>query len=285
MAWKAIPGFLLKDVWFPFEKTHIVKHPVAVPAKACENLCATTKDCCHWGVAQVKTWEDAADADKGFTTLGWEVHSADLATFKEATWCVTKECAEAGAVKLAITVDGDKVLIHHKGAEVAKLEVASFPGKDAGDKIYILVILTEAGWAFFDKDGKKVGGTPEVDALKNLKEDPADHNEVTFVKGYSCGLFKKETNVAKIRLEAVESGFLKKCDSPGHESIVDGDKAFAAALAKAKVAKWSVDASAGSHGISFASIVCAVFSSVALVFAVLFVAKKNSQLEVVVADE
>merc|ERR1712151_637806 len=100
---------------------------------------------------------------------------------------------------------------------------------------------------------------------------------------YSCGLFKKEAPAAKLRLESLKSGFLKKCEHPGGESVIDADKAFAAAVAKAKGGKWSVDASAG-HGISFASIVCAVFSLVALVFLVLFVAKKNSYLEVV-ADE
>merc|ERR1712194_78109 len=49
--------------------------------------------------------------------------------------------------------------------------------------------------------------------------------------------------------------------------------------------KWSQDALAESHGVSFASIACAVIASVALVFIVLSVAKKNSHLEVAVADE
>lgn len=283
MAWKLIPGFLLKDFWFPFQKTHLVK-TVAVPAKDCENLCATTKDCCRWGVAAVQKWEDAADAGRGFTEVGWEVHGDDLAAFTEATWCTVKACADGDAVKFAVTVeDGKKVVFHHKGVKVGAFDATQFPGKD-GSKFYVLVTLTEKGWAFFANDGTKVGEAAEADALKNLKEDPADHNEVTFVKSYSCGLFKKEAKAAQLRLESLQSGFLKKCDGHGHESIVDADKAFGAAVAKAKAA-WSVDASAGSHGISFASIVCAVFSSVALVFVVLVVAKKNSQLEVVVADE
>lgn len=281
MAWKAIPGFLLKDFWFPFQKTHVVK-PVAVPAKDCENLCAATKDCCRWGVREVKAWEDAKDADKGFTHLGWEVHGADLAKFAEATWCTGKACADGAAVKFSVTVADDKVLFHLKGDKKKEFPVAKLPGKD-GSKFYVFVVLNKDGWALYDKDGKLAGVVAEEDALKNLMEAPKLHAEVTFVKSYSCGLFKKEAPAAKLRLESLESGFLKKCEHPGGESVIDADKAFAAAVAKAN-GKWSVDASAG-HGISFASIVCAVFSSVALVFLVLFVAKKNSHLEVVVADE
>lgn len=285
MAWKLIPGFLLKDFWFPF--ANVIREPEpAAPTKSCENLCATTKDCCRWGVAKVRNWEDALDAKKGLTRLGWEVHAGDdLAAFTEVMWCTVQKCAEAGAVKLAVTVEDGRVVFHHKDVKVGDFAVDRFPAKEAGSRFYVFVALDEGGWTFFDRDGNEVGRAAEVDALKNLKEDPENnHAEVTFVASWACGLFKKEARAARVRLESLQSGLLKKCDGHGHESIVDGDKAFAAALAN-KAKDWSVDASAGSHGISFASVVCAVFASVALVFLVLFVAKKNSQHEVVVADE
>lgn len=281
MAWKALPGFLLKDFWFPFHKTHVIKN-VAVPAKACEQTCAATKDCCRWGVAAVTHWEDAVDADQGLEELGWEIHGGDdLAKFAKAVWCTTEACLDPNAEKLEVNVgllkDVWSVIVTHKGKEVGRFNIDKFPPKEAGSKFFALVTVTDKGWKFFDKDGNEIGSVEQADALKNLKEDPENtHNEVTFVRSYSCGLFKKEGKAAKIRLEALQSGLLKKCDGHHHESVVDGDKAFGAAVAKAaKAGRWSVDASSGSHGISFVSLVCAVFSSVALVFVVVFVAKKN----------
>merc|ERR1719246_404711 len=156
--------------------------------------------------------------------------------------------------------------------------------------------MTDQAFTFFDIDGKQIKEFLQVDALKNLKGDPASNAEVTFVKGYSCGQFLKDARAATIRLNSDESGLLARCAGGGGtvptggggtvptESNVDEQAAFAAALAKVNH-QWSVDASAGSHGISFASILCAVLLSVSFVFLVFVVAKKNSHLEVAVADE
>jgi len=271
----------LKDFWFPFHKTHVVT-TVAVPAKDCEHTCAATKDCCRWGVAAVTTWEGAVDANQGLTELGWEIHSGnDLATFAKGDWCTTQLCGQAGADTLEVTAAQKtgvwNVVVTYNGVEKASVPIAQFPPTAAGSKFFALVTVTDKGWSFFDRNGNQRASVTQADALKNLKQDPENtHNQVTFVRSYSCGLFTKNGNAARIRLEALQSGLLKKCDGHHHESVVDGNTAFGAAVAKAaKAARWSVDASAGSHGISFVSLVCAVFSSVALVFLVLFVAKKN----------
>merc|ERR1719469_1673708 len=157
------------------------------------------------------------------------------------------------------------------------------------------MVMTQDAFTFFDTTGQKIDEIKVVGALKDLRGDPnavQNHGGVTFVKSYSCGQFRKDARAAKIRLHSDEWGLLAKCGGGAvptvptvpTESNVDQQAAFAAALARVNH-QWSVDASAGSHGMSFASIVCAVLSSVSLVFLVFFVAKKNSHLEVAVADE
>merc|ERR1712085_27804 len=132
----------------------------------------------------------------------------------------------------------------------------------------------------------------KANALTDLQKDPTIGKGVTFVRSFSCGLFKKETSAAKLVVEALPGklGLLKKCggtqtETKCKDSNCDPEAALAAQMERLKNGKWSQDALAESHGVSFASIACAVIASVALVFIVLSVAKKNSHLEVAVADE
>merc|ERR1712194_201724 len=115
---------------------------------------------------------------------------------------------------------------------------------------------------------KKMGIPLGSDFMNLSKEAPDLHEKVTFVRPYSCGLFKDETKPAELALEALESGRLTKCEH-GKESAVDAEAAFVVASDKWKDGKWSIDATDASHGIAFASIVCAVFASVSLVLVVL----------------
>merc|ERR1712151_79838 len=203
----------------------------------------------------------------------------------------------AKALVAAVNVPVKKVTFTHDGVIKAVFTDAQVPGKD-GAAFFLLVTADKEGWKFWDKFGARIGRIAEPDAAKNVREDPkVEDGNVLWVKSFSCALFKEDdTTAAKLRAIAITSGTLKRCGGAnqiggkggkGHESIVDADEAFEEAVAQfnGMGARWSVDASAGSLGISFASIVCAVFSSVALVFLVLFAAKRNSQLDVAVADE
>jgi len=293
VAWTGITGFLASTFWFPFENTHVVT-PVAPPVQKCKNDCTARTDCCLWAVNAVTQWSDVPDNAEGVTHLGWEIQGKDLATFLDATWCLNHVCTGAVAAN-EFTITKNKVIqpvrrFRFKAGGAAEESIGSverFPGRD-GFAFYMLMVMTDHAFTFFDITGKQIKQFGQVDALKNLKGDPANNADVTFVKSYSCGQFLKVAPAATIRLNSDESGLLARCVGGGGtvptESNVDEQAAFAAALAKVNH-QWSVDASAGSHGISFASIVCAVLSSVSLVFLVFFVAKKNSHLEVAVADE
>jgi len=291
MAWAGIPGFIASTFWFPFNKlTHIVT-PVAPPVKDCEDLCKKKTTCCQWGVAAVRDWETAKQDTAGFTQLGWEIHGKDAGVFVAAKWCLKTVCTDAlEADQFIVTLDVVKKAFQFKlGGEAAEVigTVAQFPGRDSF-AFYLLMVMTENAFTFFNTDGLKIKEFARTHALKDLMEDPGNHGEVTFVKSYSCGLFTKDARAATIRLNSDQAGLLENCGGEAGtvptESNVDEKAAFVAALAKVNH-QWSVDASAGSHGISFVSIVCAVLSSVSLVFLVFFVAKKNSHLEVAVADE
>jgi len=351
---------LLKDFWFPFSDTHVVR-AVNVPSQSCEKLCVDHTDCCRWGVREVRKYTGAQHANVGLAEFGWEVHGgpdwgrlvdgAAIPDQRSPQWCtgglVNDYCSEDGAAgraagvaavkKLTIFVDitPKRLRITHGSAvvspddfseteidnnpTVATLPAARVPGQD-GSAFYLLVTADRDGWKFWDKDGTLRGDSPEAQIVTQLRQDPTDTKvgpptipnipNVVWVKSFSCGLFKKDdARAARLRALTLVSGTLARCGGDGgddkkgddkkggdkkggkggkgHESIVDADEAFKEAVAQftGRGGMWSVDASAGSPGISFASIVCAVFSSVALVFLVLFAAKKNSQLEVVVADE
>jgi len=289
MAWATIPGFLASTFWFPFKLTHIVT-TVAPPVKDCADLCKKKTNCCQWGVAAVKDWETAKEDKAGVAQLGWEFNGKKANAFT-AKWCLTSVCATALVADQFIVslVGADLKFTAGAAAAVNIGAVAKFPGRPGFD-LYLLMVMTENAFTFFDTTGVQMFEFTRTDALKDLKEDPANHVEVTFVESYSCGLFTKDALAATIRLHslAAKTGLLENCGGAAGtvptESNVDEQAAFVAALAKVNH-QWSVDASAGSHGISFVSIVCAVLSSVSLVFLVFFVAKKNSHLEVAVADE
>jgi len=343
---------LLKDFWFPFGDTHVVR-AVNVPSQSCEKLCVDHTDCCRWGVREVRKYTGAKNANVGLAEFGWEVHGGPdwgRLVDSDATpdprspqWCTGAICTAAAAAdrkKLTIFVDTTpkRLRITHgievvdplvddeaqvkKNPTVATLPAARVPGQD-GSAFYLLVTADRDGWKFWDKDGTLRGDSPEAQIVTLLRQDPTDSiaplgiaplvnniPNVVWVKSFSCGLFKKDdARAARLRALTLVSGTLARCGGDGgddkkgddkkggdkkggkggkgHESIVDADEAFKEAVAQftGRGGMWSVDASAGSPGISFASIVCAVFSSVALVFLVLFAAKRNSQLEVVVADE
>jgi len=289
MAWATIPGFLASTFWFPFKLTHIVT-TVASPSKDCADLCKKTTNCCQWGVAAVKDWETAKEDKAGVAQLGWEINGKKANAFTEAMWCLKKACATAAVGdKFMVHIVGGKLTFSLGGVDEYTVEVAKFPPRPSF-AFYMLMVMTKDAFTFYDTNGLMIKAITRIDALKDLMEDPANHVEVTFVESYSCGLFTKDARAATIRSHSLpaKTGLLENCGGEAGtvptESNVDAQAAFVAALAKVNH-QWSVDASAGSHGISFVSIVCAVLSSVSLVFLVFFVAKKNSHLEVAVADE
>jgi len=307
MSWRAIPGFLFKDFWFPFAATHVVK-PVEVPTTACKTLCARTTDCCRWAVRDVRSWEDAKDADSGLSELGWVIAGEDIALFPLVAnsngWCIPKPPLVGCP---ALLVAESRLFIVHRPADATKqlifnffavadttIQLVNIPG-DNGllNSFYALLLLTNKGIDIYDRNGQLQKHFPRTNALTQLEKDPKIGNGVTFVRSFSCGLFKKETSAARLAVEALPGklGLLEKCGGTQKEgtkckeSNCDPEAALAAQMERLKNGKWSQDALAESHGISFASIACAVIASVALVFIVLSVAKKNSHLEVAVADE
>jgi len=273
MAWRAIPGFLFKDFWFPFVASNIVK-PVPAPTEDCKALCAGVPDCCRWAVRDVRSWDDAKDADSGFSEVGWTIAGEDINGFGSIEWCFDDACAgqdntfkieadttTAGWPKMKFTTTFETT--------TASFDLVNLPGQSGASSFYALLLLTNKGFYVYDKNGVLQKHFPQKtrqDALVTLaKLDPAMVTGVTFVSSYSCGLFKKEASVARLTVEALPGklGLLGRCGAE----------------------KWSDEAWAGSHGISFASLACAVIASVALVFVVLFVTKKTSHLEVALADE
>lgn len=294
MSWRAIPGFLFKDFWFPFAATHVVT-PVEVPTTACKTLCARTTDCCRWAVRDVRSWEDAKDADSGLSELGWVIAGEDITLFATTTtttnkWCLVKCGTEDFTVKKKDKqLEFDFTTIN---AEQVKLQLVNVPGNGGANSFYALLLLTNKGIDIFDRNGQLQNTHPKPNALTELHSDPTIGHGVTFVRSFSCGLFKKETSAARLAVEALPGklGLLKKCggtqtETECKDSNCDPEAALAAQMERLKNGKWSQDALAESHGVSFASIACAVIASVALVFIVLSVAKKNSHLEIAVADE
>jgi len=289
MSWRVIPGFLFKDFWFPFAASHIVT-PVEVPTTACKTLCARTTDCCRWAVRDVRSWEDAKDADSGLSELGWVIAGEDINALTANNWCTAAGCVKADL----FTVKGNaKTLTFTKPWNLADDTIAlvNVPGNGGANSFYALLLLNNKGVDVFDRNGQLQRSFAKVNALTALVADPAIGHGVTFVRSFSCGLFKKETSAARLAVEALPGklGLLKKCGGTDthtecKDSNCDPEAALAAQMERLKNGKWS-DALAESHGVSFASIACAVIASVALVFIVLSVAKKNSHLEVAVADE
>jgi len=294
MAWRAIPGFLFKDFWFPFAASHVVT-PVKVPTTACKTLCARTTDCCRWAVRDVRSWEDAKDADSGLSELGWVIEGEDITTLVENKWCTEVGCGGASATEFAVEGDAKKLLKFKDpwGKTDDNIQLVNVPGDNGLNSFYALLLLTNRGIEIFDRTGRLQKTFLKANALTLLQKDPKIGLGVTFVRSFSCGLFKKETSAARLAVEALPGklGLLEKCggtaqtDTKCKDSNCDPEAALAAQMERLKNGKWSQDALAESHGVSFASIACAVIASVALVFVVLSVAKKNSHLEVAVADE
>jgi len=310
MAWRAISGFLFKDFWFPYAASHVVT-PVGVPTTACKTLCARTTDCCRWAVRDVRNWEDAKNADSGLSELGWIIAGEDLSLFPAIPspltslthnrWCVGAAggggCVGGGANKqddlLSVWgVVASKQLVFTQKTVKATISLVNVPGDNGANSFYALLLLTNRGFDIYDRNGQLQNHIAKLNALTLLSEDPAIGKGVTFVRSFSCGLFKKETSAAKLAIEALPGklGLLTKCGGTQKEtkckdSNCDPEAALAAQMERLENGKWSQDALVESHGVSFASIACAVIASVALVFIVLSVAKKNSHLEVAVADE
>jgi len=273
MSWRAIPGFLFKDFSFPYVSSNVVK-PVPAPTEDCKTLCAGTPDCCHWAVRDVRSWEDAKDADSGFSGVGWTVAGKDISTFVEAKWCFSETCTKADlfTVKKDTATAGSPNLEFTKPFDQtdAKVALVNLPGQSGANSFYAFFSLTNKGFYVYDSNGilqKHFPQKTRQDALVTMAKDPDLGTGVSFVTSYSCGLFTKEATVAALSVEAL----------PG--DIGSSEKSSCGA------GYWSDDASAGSHGISFASLACAVFASVALVFVVLFMTRKTSDLEVSLADE
>jgi len=273
MAWRAIPGFLFKDFWFPFVASNVVT-PVPAPTEDCKALCAGVPDCCRWAVRDVRSWDDAKDADSGFSEVGWTIAGEDINEFTKTEWCfkagactnknlftVEADTSTAGSPKMKFKKPFDQT--------TASFDLVNLPGQGGASSFYALLLLTNKGFFLYDKNGvlqQHFTQETRQDALVTLtKLEPAMATGVTFVKSYSCGLFKKEASVARLTVEALPGklGLLGRCGAE----------------------KWSDEVSAALHGISFASLACAVIASVALVFVVLFVTKKTSHLEVALADE
>jgi len=187
---------------------------------------------------------------------------------------------------------GTKQLIFTSFEVITKIQLLNIPGDNGVNSFDALLILTNKGFDLYDRNGRIQKHWDKANALTDLQKDPTIGKGVTFVRSFSCGLFKKETSAAKLAVEALPGklGLLKKCggtqtETKCKDSNCDPEAALAAQMERLKNGKWSQDALAESHGVSFASIACAVIASVALVFIVLSVAKKNSHLEVAVADE
>lgn len=312
MAWRAISGFLFKDFWFPFAASHVVT-PVGVPTTACKTLCARTTDCCRWAVRDVRSWGDAKDADSGLSELGWVIAGDDINLLPKAAklvdnvWCIGAAACPAvpgaGVGPVVAHAQLFTVAGHVAGAikqlvfrpfmvAATTIQTVNVPGDNGVNSFYVLMLLTNKGIYLYDHTGQIQHTFLSPNALTLLKEDPNIGKGVTFVRSFSCGLFKKETSAAKLAVEALPGklGLLEKCGGTQKEtkckdSNCDPEAALAAQMERLENGKWSQDALAESHGVSFASIACAVIASVALVFIVLSVAKKNSHLEVAVADE
>lgn len=295
MAWRAIPGFLFKDYWYPFAATNVVR-PVEAPTEDCKTLCARTTHCCRWAVRDVRSWQDAKDADATPSHLAWVMAGENLNNIvgEDPTWTFG-----AGNTIVVTAVVANMILTPTAGnfapAAAQNINWAVIPGQDLGaTSFYALFVLTQANFIMFDKNGQPqvtFTKTP-ADGIVTLTADPTllDANIVSFVRSYSCGLFKKTASETRLAVEAEKFGLLEKCGGENKEEKCEGSNcnpkaAFEAQMERVKNGKWSGDTSVGSHGISFASIVCAVFASVTLVFVVLVVAKKNCHPEVAPADE
>jgi len=272
MAWRAIPGFLASDFWFPATTNHVVEpvEPEFSPSGACQTRCEATPTCCRWGVRSVRSWEDAKDvADGGLTHLGWVISGESYHDFAgPLQWCAGAKCAGAHLDDLfTIEIDtANKQMTFKDGTKEGTVELLNLPGGAGATSFYALVIVNSKGYEIYNQDGTLQWSSEKTAAVNTLIsdpwKDPSKVSEVTFVTSYSCGLFQEVPS---------GSGFSSQ------ESLYR--------LGTCGNRKWSDDTSAGLHGISFANIACAVFASVALVFVVLFVTKKNSHPEVAVADE
>jgi len=232
--------------------------------------------------------------------LGWVIAGEDITLFpddeKVNAWCVggPANCAFLAANFFTVKrgAVGTTQLIFNNIGTPTNIQLVNLPGDNGVNSFDALLILTNKGFDLYDRNGRHQKFFEKVNALTDLQKDPTIGKGVSFVRSFSCGLFKKETSAAKLAVEALPGklGLLKKCggtqtETKCKDSNCDPEAALAAQMERLKNGKWSQDALAESHGVSFASIACAVIASVALVFIVLSVAKKNSHLEVAVADE
>merc|ERR1712085_138887 len=165
-----------------FAASHVVK-PVIVPTTACKTLCARTTDCCQWAVRDVRSWQDAKDADSGLSELGWVIAGEEFSLFPDGTtppanqWCITAACTtktEKFVVKRDDTA-GTKQLVFNDfddtDAHTTNIQLVNILGDNGVNSFDALLILINKGFDLYDRIGKGV----------------------TFVRSFSCGLFKKET--------------------------------------------------------------------------------------------
>merc|ERR1712194_933854 len=137
------------------------------------------------------------------------------------------------------------------------------PGDNGPNSFYVLLLLNNKGIDIYDRNGQLQKHFEKPNALTELKSDPKIGKGITFVRSFSCGLFKKETSATKLAVEALPGklGLLEKCggtQAKCKDSNCDPEAALAAQMERLKNGKWSQDALAESHGVSFASIACAV---------------------------
>jgi len=289
MAWRAIPGFLGSDFWFPASMNHVVEpvDPVFFPSEECQKRCAATPTCCRWGMRSVRSWEDAKDvADGGLNDLGWVIAGESYSDFVgRADWCTGAGCSGTKRPDLfRAQMNSDKKLMKFRSGTGGKdntgtvtdkwsdivwstVDLVNLPGDGGATSYYMLVIVNNKGIHIYDKDGNLQKTFDKENAVTFLVSDPLKDPtmvpQVAFVTSYSCGVFQEDATGGDLAVESLYHMGTSACV---------GQR------------KWSDDTWAGSHGISFANIACAIFASVALVFVVLFVTKKNFHLEVV-ADE
>jgi len=217
-----VDGFIASRLWYPFSHTHIITEVYPQwGVKDCENICTSKTDCCRWDLSAVRHWSHAKENTEGVTRLGWEIQQKTFATpLPAATWCLKKVCASAlPANKFTVK---EKTTTGANAATYIQLQVGAGAAQDIGlkklfkvgettFKFYMLMEISETNFTFFSKDGVEKKVIAKHDALKDLMEDPKNHDEVTFVNSWSCGQFVKDAMKSVIRSNSDNMGLLARC--------------------------------------------------------------------------
>jgi len=299
LIFTAISGMILRTYWTPINKENeaiSIKRPAV--NHGCKEQCRNNEKCCHWGVRAVRDWEDAQEfatnVEGDEVSMAWQIDGPrKVGDFQGVRWCTEKVCADGGkGLHVSLFADPDKEGLKFDfefDPPQTKLPLADFPSQTHGSSFYFLAVLTSEGYKIYNKDGvlKSTLNTDEGhDFVETLMEVKDEGDAAMWLKAWVCGLFEKHTHTNKIHLVSEDWGSmttLKRCFHP-HESVVD--KTAAKELVNAKVdaaaKEWSDDVqgsrAGNSPGITYASIACAVFASVSLIYVILAV--KNSRLQV-----